>query len=174
MSLHIINCKELLAAWLGLQCYASNLRNTHVYLKIDNTAAVAHINKMGGVHSKHLCSLALEVWDWCLCQDLTISAEHLPGSMNQLADKESRTISDSSEWALDMQIFQKLMEIKGPCTVDLFASRLSAKLPTYYSWRFDLGATAVNALTQPWKTVRGYAFPPFCLISRCLTKIRSY
>ena len=66
MSLHI-NYKELLAGWLGLQCYASNLRNTHVHLKIDNTAAVAHINKMGGVHSKHLYSLALEVWDWCLC-----------------------------------------------------------------------------------------------------------
>ena len=28
---------------------------------------------------------------------------YLPGSMNQLADKESRIISDSSEWALGMQ-----------------------------------------------------------------------
>ena len=82
-------------------------------------------------------------------------------------------ISDSWEWSLDMQIFHRLMEIRGPCTVDLFASRLSAKLPTYYSWRSDPGATAVNAVTQPWKTVRGYAFPPFCLIGRCLTKIRS-
>ena len=98
MALH----QELLAAWLGLQCYASNLRETHVHL---NTAAVAHINNMGGVHSEYLCSLALEVWDWCLCQDLTISAEHLPGSMNQLADRESRIISNSSEWAPDMQIF---------------------------------------------------------------------
>ena len=55
--------------------------------------------------------------------------------MNQLADNESRIISDSSEWALDIQIFQKLMEIRGPCTVDPFASRLSVKLQILQSPR---------------------------------------
>ena len=171
-TLHI-NCKELFAAWLGLQCYASTLQDVHIHLRIDNTAAVAYVNKMGGLHSKNLCQLALQVWDWCLSRNLTISAEHLPGSLNQLADKESRTDSDSSEWALDTQIFHRLMEMRGPCTVDLFASRLSAKLPTYFSWRTDPGAKAVDALTQSWNNIRGYAFPPFCLIGRCLAKIRS-
>ncbi len=95
-----INCKELLAAWLGLQCCASTLQDVHIHLRIDNTAAVAYVNKMGGLHSKDLCQLALQVWDWCLSRSLTISAEHLPGSLNQLADKESRTDSYSSEWAL--------------------------------------------------------------------------
>ena len=47
-------------------------------------------------------------------------------------------------------------------TVDLFAARLSVKLPTYYSWRLDPGATAVNALCQP-----------FCMIGKCLAKITS-
>ena len=171
-TLHI-NSKELLAAWLGLQCYASSLQNAHVHLRIDNTTAVAYVNKMGGLHSKNLCHLALQVWDWCLTRNLTISAEHLPGSLNHLADKESRMDSDSSEWALHAQIFRNLMEVRGPCTVDLFASRLSAKLPTYFSWRSDPGAKAVDALTQSWTNIRGYAFPPFCLIGRCLTKIRS-
>ena len=127
-----IDCKELLAAWLGLQCYASNMRNVHVHLKIDNTAAVVHINKMGGTHSTNLCQLALKMWNWCLDRQMTISAEHLPGSQNQLADSESRMKSDSSEWALDVSTFQKLMKRRGPCSVDLFASRLSAKLPIYY------------------------------------------
>ena len=68
-----------------------NLQNVHIHLQIDNTAAVANVNKMGGLHSKDLCQLALQVWDWCLARNLTISAEHLPGSLNQLADKESRT-----------------------------------------------------------------------------------
>ena len=94
-TLHI-NCKELLAAWLGLQCYASSLQDVHVHLRIDNTAAVAYVNKMGGLHSKDLCQLALQIWDWCLSRNLTISAEHLPGSLNRLTDKESRTDSDSS------------------------------------------------------------------------------
>ena len=159
-SMHI-NSKELLAAWLGLRCYASNMRNAHIHLRIDNTIAVAHINKMGGTHSWHLCQLTIKVWNWCLDRRITISAEHLPGSLNQLADTESRAQADSSEWALDLTIFQQLMAKRGPCTVDLFASRLSAKLPTYYSWRSDPGATAVDALCQPWNMVKGYAFPPF-------------
>ena len=96
-----INCKELLAAWLGLQCYAKNMRNCHVHLKIDNTAAVAYINKMGGATSRDLCQLALEMWNWCIDRHITISAEHLPGSQNQVADRESRSKGDSSEWALD-------------------------------------------------------------------------
>ena len=168
-----INCKELLAAWLSLQCYASSLSDAHVHLRIDNTAAVAYVNKMGGLHSKDLCQLALQVWDWCLSRNLTISEEHLPGSMNRLVDKESRTESDSSEWALHSQMFQKLMNMRGPCSVDLFASHLSTKLPTYFSWRLDPEAKAVDALTQSWNNERGYVFPPFCLIGRCLTKIRS-
>jgi len=171
-SMHI-NSKELLAAWLGLRCYASNMRNAHIHLRIDNTTAVAHIIKMGGTHSWHLCQLTIKVWNWCLDRSITISAEHLPGSLNQLADTESRAQADSSKWALDLTIFQQLIAKRGPCTVDLFASRLSAKLPTYYSWRSDPGATAVDALCQPWNVVKGYAFPPFCLIGRCLAKIKS-
>ena len=31
----------------------------------------------------------------------------------------------------------------------------------------------MDALTQSWNNIRGYAFPPFCLIGRCLAKIRS-
>ena len=170
-SMHI-NSKELLAAWLGLRCYASNMRSSHIHLRIDNTTAVAHINKMGGTHSWHLCQLAIKVWNWCLDRRITISAEHLPGSLNQLADTESRAQADSSEWALDLAIFQQLMAKRGPCTVDLFASRLSAKLPTYYSWRSDPGAAAIDALCQSWNVVKGYAFPPFCLIGRCLAKIK--
>lgn len=34
-----INCKELFAAWLGLQCYALSLQDIHIHLRIDNTTA---------------------------------------------------------------------------------------------------------------------------------------
>ena len=39
--LHII-CKELLATWLGLQCYAKNMNCRVNHLEIDNTAAVIY------------------------------------------------------------------------------------------------------------------------------------
>ena len=64
------------------------------------------------------------------------------------------------------------MEVRGECQVNLFASRLSAKLPIYYSGKLDPGASAVDALAQDWSNTKGYVFPPFCLIGRCLSKIK--
>ena len=58
------------------------------------------------------------------------------------------------------------------CDVDLFADRTNAQLPTYMSWFPDPDAIAYDALIHPWGKIKGYAFPPFCLIARCLKKIR--
>ena len=78
----------------------------------------------------------------------------------------------SSEWKLNPAVFRALMAQLGPCTVDLFASRLTAQLEMYMSWKPDPGAVATDALSQQWTCLRGYAFPPFSLIGRCLTKVR--
>lgn len=43
---------ELLAAWFGLKCFAKELRDCDVLLRIDNTMAIAYIIKKGGVISK--------------------------------------------------------------------------------------------------------------------------
>ena len=64
------------------------------------------------------------------------------------------------------------MQILSPCQVDLFASRISTQLPKYMSWKPDPGAIATDVLSQPWKDIKGYAFPPFALIGRCLSKVQ--
>ena len=110
------------------------------------------------------------MWNWCLDRDLTVSAEHVPGIQNTTANFESRNKKDPSEWELNQAVFLKIVEVRGECQVDLFASRLSAKLPTFYGWKPDPGASAVDALAQDWSKTKGYAFPPFCLIGRCLSK----
>ena len=69
-------------------------------------------------------------------------------------------------------VFKQLMVQLGPCQIDLFASRLTAQLKTYMSWRPDPGVVATDALSQSWNQIKGYAFPPFSLIGRCLTKVR--
>ena len=167
-----INSKELLAAFLALKAFSPTQGGIHIRLRMDNQAAVTYVNRMGGTHSQPLCSIAKRLWEWCMDHQLTVSAEHLPGIMNVTADAESRFKPDASEWALDAQVFQRLMKIRDPCEIDLFASRLSAKLQIYYSWKPDPGALATDALAQDWRQLRGYAFPPFCLIGRCLAKIQ--
>ena len=167
-----INCKEMLAALLALQTFARDLKGVHVRLRVDNTTAVCYINRMGGTHSPLMMELTHKIWNWSLERKILLSAEHLPGKQNQIADLESRMEGDSSEWKLAPAVFHSIMEQLGDCQIDLFASRLTAQMGKYMSWRPDPGAVAVDALAQPWNHIRGYAFPPFALIARCLSKIQ--
>ena len=86
-----INCLELMAAFLAFKCYFKERRSIHVLLKVDNTAAVASINKMGGTASPALNSLNKEFWLWCMKRDISVQAQHLAGST---ADAESREMRD--------------------------------------------------------------------------------
>ena len=56
-TLHI-NCLELLAATLAIQTFAKERSGISVLLRIDNTTAVAYINRKGGTVSPTLSHLA--------------------------------------------------------------------------------------------------------------------
>jgi len=49
-ALHI-NVLELRAARFALACFAGSMHGREILLRIDNTTALAYINKMGGIHS---------------------------------------------------------------------------------------------------------------------------
>ena len=60
-----------------------------------------------------------------------------------------------------------------PFDVDLFAARHNKQLETFFSFRPDLDAKAVDALAQAWGALRPYAFPPFVHMGRCLHKLKT-
>ena len=70
-SLHI-NCLELNAATYAIKAFTKSLSNAHVLIQMDNTSAIANVNKMGeakqGVIDKHARSL----WEWCLVRNITL------------------------------------------------------------------------------------------------------
>ena len=167
-----INHLELLASFLALKSFVAQRRSISVLLRLDNITAIASLNKMGGTHSRNLSDLAIHIWNWCLERKILIHAEHLPGSENIQADWHSRHTTDSSDWRLRREIFLLLEDRVGPFTIDLFASRTSAQMIPYCSWRPDPFSMAVDALSIPWKGHYPYAFPPFALISRFLAKLR--
>ena len=163
-----INVLELKAAFLALKSFLKKQSHKVVCLRMDNTTAVAHVNNKGGTHSPCLLALTLERWRWCLERNIMISAQHVPGKLNTIADSESRVFNDSSEWKIDPQTISPFL--KG-CKIDLFASRLSTQLPQYVSWRPDPEALHADALTMDWAPFKGYAFPPFNLIPAVLNKL---
>lgn len=164
-----INQLELLAAFLSLKCFWTP-EYTSIRLLLDNKSAVAYINKLGGTKSIQLNKLALQMWEWCVERNVWVTAEHIPGVDNCLADWESRFHTDYSSWKLNKKVFHLIAERFRP-KVDLFADRNTFQLPTYWSWKPDPDAEGVDAFTVKWKNLAAYAFPPFCLIARCVQKV---
>ena len=171
VTLHI-NCLELLAAWYATQAFVQERTNQTILLWLDNRSAVAYINHMGGTHSSNLADLAIQFWNWALKRSIFLVARHIAGKENVSADQMSHSHRDRTDWMLNQEVFSSINQLWGPLEVDLFATRLSAQLKRFYSWKPEPQAERVDAFLQDWSTVRGYAHPPWCLISRCLKKAK--
>ena len=102
-----------------------------------NSTAIVYINHLGGTRSSALCSLATEIWSWCLRKKIFLMASHVPGVQNIIADRLSRSIVDRHDWMLNKTVFRQLNSLWGPLSVDLFATRTSRQLPRYFSWKPD-------------------------------------
>ncbi|XP_046605016.1 uncharacterized protein LOC124297748 [Neodiprion virginianus] len=166
---HIIYL-ELLAAFFGLKCFAKNLENRQILLRIDNTTAISYINREGGIQYPHLNKVTRDIWDWCENKNIWVFASYISSKMNVEADVESRRLEPETEFELKNTTFRTIVEKFGMPEIDLFASRKNAKCKKYISWRRDPGSVAVDAFTVPWNQYF-YAFPPFSLILRTLQKI---
>ena len=164
-----INYLELLAGFYTLKGLVENLRDSHVRLCMDNTVAVSYVNKQGGKIST-LNDLTHELWLWCIRRKIWISAEHVQGATNIIADSLSRSNVDM-EWKLDEMVFERLQNLCGKCDVDLFASKDNHQLENYVSFKPDPNAIAIDAFALSWRNIDCYLFPPFSVISSVLKKL---
>ena len=137
---------------------------------IDNTTAVSYINSMVG-RSPNCNQITRELWVWCANQGIWLSAAHIPGKKNVLADKESMAKRSDTEWKLNPELFDCIVTIWGTFSADLFASMLNYQFKPFVSWRPDPEAMAIDAFSLEWREQYFYAFPPFSLINRVLQKV---
>ena len=100
-----INYLEMLAILLGVQTIAKDKSNTHIRIMCDNTTAVNVINHMGTSHSDSCNSVANVICEWCIDRKIWLSAAHIPGIQNLIADFESCKNQRASEWRLDKVSF---------------------------------------------------------------------
>ena len=169
-----INVLELKAVILALKHFSDQCTKKQVLVASDNTTVVAHINKQGGTHSPELCALMWQLLRWCNKHQILLRARHVPGSLNVIADGLSRRNQiQHTEWSLSPQIFKQIAQLWEHPQIDLFATCLNTKLPTYVSPIPDPQAWAVDALNIYWKNIVGYAFPPTALLPRVVQKLLS-
>ena len=66
---------------------------------------------------------------------------------------------------------EKIVQKFGLPNVDLFASRANFKIKPYISHYPDPETSSVNAFACKWSERKFYAFPPFSIIARVMSKI---
>ena len=158
-----INCLELIAGTFAVKSFKKGRLCAHVRLRMDNTSAVAYVNKLGGTHSLILSNLAVTLWEWALSRGMILSAEHLPGSLNITADWEIPSCQGHKQLA----IVPSYVSLANADTRSLRDGSICRQVEHPTS-----SALASDTLQQDWSTKRNYAFPPFCLIMRSLAKLR--
>ncbi|XP_072047102.1 uncharacterized protein [Amphiura filiformis] len=168
-----INYLELLTVFYNLKAFCKHCSNVHVHVKVDNKTAMTYVNHMGGTRSRACNKLVKEIWQWCISRNIWLSASYLPGVENVTADRKSRKFDDNIEWMLHKMVFQKICKLFGTPEIDLFASRLNKQLPRYISSRPDPEAENIDAFSVNWEKLQFYAFPPFCLMPKCIQKIET-
>lgn len=86
-----ISVLELIPIWLGLKRCSHKWRDLHVLCHTDNLSVKFMINK--GCSSNKLCMVILRDIFWiCATNNIYLTARHIPGQSNTLADLLSRII----------------------------------------------------------------------------------
>ena len=144
----------------------------HILLQMDNSTAVAYVNKRGGTRSYGLSTEALKLWALVLHAGCWITAKHVPGTSNTIADLASRQFTSYSEWTLDRDVFHQIAQRIYRPDVDLFATRANHRLPRYVSRYPDPGAMATDAFLCDWSQWRSWIYAPLVLLPRIIQKIK--
>ncbi|XP_072002545.1 uncharacterized protein [Engystomops pustulosus] len=144
------NFRELRAVLETLRASAQSLRGKHVRIYSDNTTTVAYLRHQGGTRNPDLLSLSDKIFIWAETNIRSLSATHLKGEMNQIADYLSRQTIDHNEWCLNEKIFSSLTQKWGQPVTDLFATSKNTKVPHFFSLDPNTPVCQRDAFSQSW------------------------
>ncbi|XP_055999480.1 uncharacterized protein LOC130047863 [Ostrea edulis] len=168
-----INLLEMRAVLLALKHFSQFVQGQSLMIATDNTTVVAYLQNQGGTHSQSLYLLCKEILLFCRSLGIRLSVRHVPGNLNLVADALSRSLHPvNTEWELHPAVFQEICLKWDRPHIDLFATHLNCKLPTFVSPIPDNKALAVDAMSFDWKGMFSYMFPRFRLLPKILHKIR--
>ena len=165
-----INVLELEAIYLGLKSFVRET-GLNIHVATDNVTAKTYVNKGGGVRSRKCDTVAKKIWDWAEDSSNWVTASYIPGKLNVRADRKSREFQDHLEWSLSDNVFTRICKIFGTPDIDLFATRLNAKCPSFVARHPDPEAFHTDAFTMSWSGLNVYIFPPCSILFDVLRKI---
>lgn len=171
-----INRKELVTHLMGLQALDLEtpglILNKMLVNKTDNSVSMSYVNRQGG-RVPALSYAAEELWYWLLGRGCVLHDQFIAGKLNTRADTASRWWIDVSEYRLLPQLFQQLHHKWGPFTVDAFATRANCQLPKFWSRYPEPNTSGRDAFLQDWRHQNLWLFPPYPMIPKVLTHLRT-
>jgi hypothetical protein len=157
--------------WIFLEeILPATTRQTSILWRVDNTAALAHIRKEGGLKGRHLLREAERILILLDSRQLRIIPAFILSEENLQADAASR-FQLVPDWHLDPQVFLRISSLWGTPQIDLFALRQSAQTVRFMSWRAADSPEAINALSMRWSFDLAFLFPPIPLLKRVVRKL---
>jgi len=166
-----INVLELRALKLVLQMCNPPVGSV-ILASTDNSTVVAYVNRLGGTRSWSLWEETKDMFQLVMQKKWTITARHIAGVLNVLADRLSRQGQIlPTEWSLHQEAANLLFVKWGTALVDLFATRDNKKCPTFVSPYPDPQAVGTDALSISWEGISGYAYPPQAILNKVLQKL---
>ena len=168
---NIIAVKEMLAVFYAFKAFLPYIDKSHVLIRSDSVASIAYLQDFGGMKNLLMDDIARQIWQLAIDNGIWITASFISGDSNVQADLASRILSDKLDWTLPMETFHLLTKKLFLPSVDLMASRLNARLDRYFSWIPDPYCENVDCFSISWADEIPYLFPPFSLLSRCISKL---
>lgn len=159
------NSRELLAILYGLRSFRKHLKDCVVKFFTDNQNVAIICGK--GSTSLRLHQFALDIFRFCIENNVTLQIEWIPRSLNEYADSISRVI-DYDDWSTANEFYEHISAMHEPFTVDCFASQYTAKCSKFYSKFWCPGTFGVDAFSFDWSKDNNWLVPPLYLVPRAV------
>jgi hypothetical protein len=117
--------------------------------RIDNTTALAHIRKEGGLRGRDLLEGAEKILLLAHQRQLCLLPAFIPSEENIQADAASR-FQSIPDWHLAPRVFHQVSSLTGPPLIDLFASCRSTQTRRFFAWNAADIPEAIDTLSQKW------------------------
>jgi hypothetical protein len=153
-----------------MEILPATTRQTSIIWRVDNTAALAHIRKEGGLKGRRLLREAERILILMHSRQLRVLPAYIPSEENLQADAASR-FQLVPDWHLNVNVFHQISTLWGTPQIDLFASRQPAQVARFMSWWAADSPEAINALSMRWDFRLAFLFPPIPLLKRVVRKL---
>jgi hypothetical protein len=163
--------REIIALWIFLtEILSASMCQTSILWRVDNTAALAHIRKEGGLRGTSLLEESERILLLLHQRQLRIMPTFIPSEENLQVDAASR-FQLVPDWHLDPRVFRQISSLWGPPQINLFASLQLTQMTRFMSWRAADSPEAIDMLSMRWDFALAYLFPPSPLLKRVVRKL---